>query len=215
MRYSHRDGVKQKKQSVVLIGAAITVMLGGLYLLVNTLSPALPSINTDTQVVAKKLVATQPAISENRVYLPQINVDIPIVEIDGNEAAALEKGAVHRSPSSGNPKDGGNFVIAAHRFNLGLTPEKTRAKSPFYHIDQLAVGDQVYIDYEGLRYAYQITEKKAVPETAVEIEEKTTDNRLTLYSCELAGPKAGRDVVIAKRLGTVAWENGKPAIKTL
>lgn len=191
------------------------IVLGGVYLLLNMLSPVLPEVGVDTQAVAKKLTTVQPTIGEDRVYLPQINVDVPVNEIGTSETVALEKGAVHRSPSSGNPKEGGNFVLAAHRFNLGLTINQTRARSPFYHIDKLAVGDRVYVDYEGLRYAYEITEKKMVAETAVEIEQKTSDNRLTLYSCELAGPKAGREVLVAKRLGTVAWEDGKAAIKKL
>ncbi|NCU40813.1 class E sortase, partial [Candidatus Saccharibacteria bacterium] len=128
---------------------------------------------------------------------------------------ALEKGAVHRAPDSGDPKTGGNFVIAAHRFNLGLTPNSTRAKSPFYHIDSLEKGDQIYIDYEGKRYVYEIYEKSLVPPTAIEIEQRTEKPRLTMYSCELAGPTAGREVVYAKPIGTVAWSNGKPGIEAL
>jgi sortase A len=214
MRYTYRDGVGKKGRSKLRFVAALVVMFGGVYLLVNTLSPALPEMNVDTQAVAKKLIAEQPAVGENRIYLPQINVDVPVVDINGNETAALEKGAIHRAPSSGNPQVGGNYVVAAHRFNLGLTPDQTRAKSPFYHIDKLALGDQIYIDYNGKRYAYQVTEKKAVAENAVEIESRTDDDRLTLYSCELAGPKAGRDVVFAKLLGEVAWQGNKPVIKS-
>lgn len=183
--------------------------------MLNTLAPAAPSVLVPSDVVAKKLVDNQPALTENKLYLPKINVDVAVVPIDGNEKAALEKGAIHRAPQSGNPEAGGNFVIAAHRFNLGLTPSGTRAKSPFYHLDKVDIGDDIYVDYGGVRYAYKVIETKSVRPDAIEIEQFTEDDRLTLYTCELAGPKAGRDVVIAEPQGTIVWEGGAPKLKAL
>lgn len=194
---------------------AVFMMIGGIYLLLNTLSPMVGPSTEQAQAIVQKLTSEQPLPNDNRVYIPQINVNIPIVLAGNNEAAALEKGAVHRVPQNGDPRDGGNFVIAAHRFNIGLTPGATRAKSPFYHINALQNGDQIYVDYEGERYVYEVYNKDLVPPTAVEIEKRTDKPQLTMYSCELAGPEAGREVVYAKPIGTVAWSNGKPAVKTL
>lgn len=164
---------------------------------------------------AKKLVINQPQLRQNRLYLPKINVDVPVVPIDGSETAALEKGAINRASTSGNPEDGGNFVLAAHRFNLGLTPDKTRAKSPFYHLDKVVPGDDIFVDYHGKRYAYKVVEVKSVKPDAVEIEQPTENSRLTLYTCELAGPEAGRDVVIAEPQGIIVWVGGSPKLKAL
>lgn len=212
MRYTYSEGVKRKRNLGLLVFGGVA-LLGGMYVLFLTLTPALPDIAASEQQTAKKLVSSRPVVSENRVYIPQINVDVPIVTVKGDEAASLERGAIHRAPQSGNPKDGGNYVVAAHRFNLGLTPAATRAKSPFYHIDKLKAGDQLYIDYDGVRYVYEIYEKKKVAETELAIEQKTDSDRLTLYSCELTGPQDGREVVFAKPVGTIAWENGKPSIQ--
>lgn len=214
MRYTYREGVSKHTKLPSLILACGTLGVG-LYGLLLTLSPALPIDTNKAEATVKKLVAEQPKIGENRVYIPQINVDVPIVDINGNETVALEKGAIHRMPESGNPKEGGNYVVAAHRFNIGLTPAMTRAKSPFYHIDKLKQGDQLYVDYDGVRYIYEIYEKKRVEETAVDIEARSADSRLTLYSCELTGPKDGREVVFAKPLGKVAWNGDKPAVEGL
>ena len=217
MRYTHKEGLRNRRTG----GRKTTTLLadfllaGGVYMLLNTLSPMLPPSADQAQATAKRLTAEQPKANENRIYIPQINVDIPVVLANGNEAAALEQGAVHRVPTNGDPSAGGNFVVAAHRFNIGLTPGATRAKSPFYHINLLNNGDQIYVDYEGKRYVYEIYEKDLVPPTAVEIEKRTDKPRLTMYSCELAGPAAGREVVYAKPVGTVAWSNGKPAVETL
>lgn len=214
MRYTLQDGVTQKKRRPWLVVFALLSICGGLYLLYNTLAPVLPDYGSDVQATAKKLKTVAPQVGENRIYMPQINVDIALVEINGDETAALDKGAIHRAPTSGNPKDGGNFVVAAHRFTLGLTPSQTRAKSPFYHIDKMNVGDQIYVDYEGVRYAYRIDQKKTVAATAVEIEDRTEKPRLTLYSCELSGSRDGREVLFASPVGTVTWENGQPAVQS-
>ncbi len=214
MRYNYREGAKKQTRKRWLVFPVIGI-IAGLYLLVNSLTPATADIFIKPDTTAKKLVSTQPIINENRLYVPKINVDVAVVPINGNEALALKKGAVHRSPTSGNPKDGGNFVLAAHRFNLGITPTQTKARSPFYHIDKLNVNDDIYIDFEGVRYAYKVIEKKKVTPDAVEIEHRTEKNRLTMYSCELAGPKAGREVVIASPVGTIVWADGKPKLNSL
>ncbi len=214
MRYTYGMGLQRKGQSRAPLFFGLGLLLLGAYVLVTSLSPALPNWTVDSQATAKKLTVTQPTIGENRLYIPQINVDIAIVEVTGSESAALDKGAIHRSPSSGNPVGGGNYVLAAHRFTMGATPAQTRQKSPFYQIDQVVVGDQLYVDYDGVRYVYRVTEKRTVAATEVSIEERTDSAQLTVYSCTLSGSRDGREVLIAKPVGTVAWEDGTPKIKT-
>ena len=215
MRYTLHDGTEKKRRRWP-IPIAILLLMSGLYLLYNTFSPVLPDFTGDSQATAKKLSTSEPVIGENRIYMPQINIDVPIVEVASTEteAQALDKGAIHRAPDSGNPKDGGNYVVAAHRFTLGITPSQTRAKSPFYHIDQMKVGDQMYVDYDGIRYAYSIFKTGTVAANDVGIENTTTKPQLTVYSCELSGSRDGREVVFAKLLGTVVWENGQAKIQT-
>lgn len=213
MRYEYRRGIQKPKRWWVAL--PVVGVLVGAYVLFNSLAPAIPIYASVPDETVKKLTATKPALNENRLYIPKINVDIAAVPIEGNETLALEKGAVHRSPESGNPKDGGNYVLAAHRFQLGFTPQQTRKKSPFYHIDKLGTGDEVYVDYSGIRYAFKVVERKFVAPDAVEVEAKTDKDQLTLYSCELAGPDTGREVVIAEPTGTIVWVNGSPKLKTL
>ena len=215
MRYTLHEGAERKSRRRWPIPVAIVLLVGGLYILYNSFSPALPDFTADTQAAAKKLSSSQPTIGENRIYMPQINVDVPIVEVEAGETEtqALDKGAIHRAPENGNPKDGGNYVIAAHRFTLGLTPSQTRAKSPFYHINEMEVNDQIYVDYSGVRYAYKIFKKEIVAATAVEIENRTDEPQLTVYSCGLSGSRDGREVLFAKLLGTVTWENGEAKIQ--
>ncbi len=183
---------------IALLGTALLLLSGGLYLLLLVASPSLAPLITMKPIEVRSLPA--PQATNNRVIIPKIGVNIPY----DKGAASLDRGAEWRYPERGNPEKGGNFIIAAHRFSIQPTPQGTIEKSPFYHIDKLAVGDKIVIDYIGTRYGYEIEKIFTVKPTQVEIEAPSTDAKLTLYTCELDGSDAGRVVVVAKPLGKVA-----------
>ena len=212
--YNYRTGAKSKRKKMpALVIVAMVLFVGGLYLGVNSLGAAVPaSVMGETELVAQTLTKRQPDLKSNKLYVPKLGVDVAVVE--GVDEKSLEGGAWHREPQNGDPVTGGNFVLAAHRFNLGLTPSQTRAKSPFYHIDKLQMGDDIYVDYKGVRYAYKVSRLYKVDETQVSIESRTENSQLTMYSCDLGGPEQGRDVVEAKPVGTIAWLNGQPKLKS-
>ena len=93
---------------------------------------------------------------------------------------------------------GGNFILSAHRFKIGLTPSQTKYNSPFYNIDLVVVGDPIRIFYDGRWYDYEVTKKFAVKPNDTYIEAPSSEAKLTLYSCTLAGSNDGRDVIEAK-----------------
>lgn len=213
MRYVYSEGVSGAKKSKKWLAIPLLGIVVGGYVIFNALSPAIPDPFQAVDAVARKLTRQQPVLDQNRLYIPLINVDVAIVE--GETADSLEKGAWHRKPANGDPIDGGNFVLSAHLFNLGFTPDQTKQRSPFYRIDRLNEGDQLYVDYDGTRYAYSVTRRYDVDRTAVEIEKRSDDSKLTLYSCDLRGERIGREIIEAKPIGTVAWDNGKPKLKSL
>ncbi len=213
MKYHYKNGIiDRQKSSKLLLVIPFIGIIGGSYLLLNTIAPSLPSsLSTEVAAVTKTLKQRQPSLDKNRLYVPKIGVDVEIVV--GVNDKTLEGGAWHRVPQNGDPVKGGNFVLAAHRFNLGLTPDQTRAKSPFYHIEKLESGDQIFVDYQGTRYVYGVTKRYKVAATEVSIESASTDPKLTMYSCDLRGPDAGREVIEAHPIGTVAWTETGPKIK--
>ncbi len=214
MKYNYRSGIRDnKRRNPLLVIAPLIGLFGGGYLLINTLFPSLPvDVTGQVSAVTKVLTERQPDLAEDRLYVPKIGVDVKIVT--GVTDRTLEGGAWHRVPQNGDPVVGGNFVLAAHRFNLGLTPQQTRARSPFYHINDLNTGDQIFVDYRGVRYAYEVIRRYKVSQDEVSIESSTKDSRLTMYSCDLRGSDAGREVVEAKPVGTIAWLDGGPKLKT-
>lgn len=188
---------RQHIQDRLIIGGALLLIVGGLYLLSISLTPFFLSytINPTNNATTRKLAETPvERITENRLYIPSINVNVSYAA-GGPET--LERGAWWRKSDNGNPKDGGNFVIAAHRFQIGPTPHRTINNSPFYNIDRLKVGEDITVDYAGKRYEYTIAEIRRVNPDAIEIEERTQDPRLTLYTCTLGGTFDGREVIFA------------------
>ena len=181
--------------------AACAMLATGVYILVLLASPTIAPLIAMKPIDVKDLPA--PTEKENRIIIPKIGVNIHYE----SGAAALDRGAEWRYPERGNPEIGGNFIIAAHRFSIQPTPQGTIEKSPFYSIDKLAIGDKVVIDYNGVRYAYQIDNIFDVKPTQIEIEAPSDEPKLTLYSCELSGPDAGRVVITAKPLGKVDLQN--------
>lgn len=173
---------------MVLIG----VLTVSLYVLTLTSIPALPS-----QPLAKLPpipVESPELLSTNQLIIPKIGVIVPIVT-GGFEA--LDQGVWHRFPERGNPLAGGNFILSAHRFKLGWTPQMVRKLSPFYHIDELDSGDSIFVDYEGVRYSYLVDKTYQVKPDEIAIEDQTENPKLTLYSCTLKGEADGRTVIEA------------------
>jgi LPXTG-site transpeptidase (sortase) family protein len=181
--------------SWVVPAVAVLVICIGAYLLLLSFAPMLP--NTPllgvTTIDVSQSLAERPGARGDRLYIPKINVDLPI----GDDQAALEKGAWHRMSENGNPERGGNFVLSAHRFVMGWTPQTTRNNSPFYHLDRLQPGDEIFVDYNAKRTRYKVDRLYPVPKNAVEIEGPSKTAKLTLYSCDLRGESAGRLVVEA------------------
>lgn len=198
MYFVHKKGVKQNRGplSKLVLLLSIIGFAGGMYLLVLVATPSLPFLYPMEEIDATKL----PVPTADRIYIPKIGVS---VEFKSGGEEVLDDSVWHRFPERGDPESGGNFILSAHRFEIGLTPAETRRKSPFYHIAKLEVGDQVIIDFNGKRYGYEITERTKVEPTQIEIEDPTDEHRLTLYTCTLQGHADGRDVFFAKMLGEV------------
>lgn len=190
--------------STVLLCLSGVALLAGLYVLSLVLSPMVAPLIAQKPIDINKLA--KPAVSDNRIIIPKIGVNIHY----GPGAAALNAGAEWRYPERGNPEKGGNFIIAAHRLSIQPTPWSTVEKSPFYSIDKLAIGDKVFIDYLGSRYAYNISKIFNVTPNQVEIEAPSDTPKLTLYSCDLTGSATGRVVIIADPMGKVALAGDTP-----
>ena len=195
INYKHDTPARPKKRlrNLMIVLVALGLVGVGTYILIITQAPKLPistSIDLDT--------SDDDDDDRNRIQIEKMNIEVPYFGED--TPAALEKGAWWRFPDRGNPEKGGNFILSAHRFNIGTTPQGTKARSPFYKLDELNDGDKIRIFYEGEWYEYEVTKKYSVQPDAIEIEDESVEPKLTLYTCTLQGSADGRVVIEAMPL---------------
>lgn len=215
MKYTYNEGIaikgsgRRRWAALSVVGLLICS-----YVLINSFWPAVPASLLEGDSIASRLTTEQPESGNNRLYIPQLGVDLDLVE-ETDDQAQYSGQAIHRSPVSGDPVEGGNFVVTAANFRLGLTPDQTRKSSPFYRLDDLNVGDQFYVDYAGKRYAYEIESKTTISQDITDIEARSEDPILTMYSHDLAGSDDDHMAIVARPIGTVAWVNGQPRLKSL
>lgn len=132
--------------------------------------------------------ATAPPPKENRIVIPSIQLNEPIVE--SSTIAAIKDGGTWRRPNTANPTMEGNTVIVGHRFYGSNT-------ATFYHLDKVAVGDTIAVYWGEKELLYEVSETKVVAPEEVSIEAPTADKRLTLYTCTPIWTAKQRLVVIA------------------
>jgi sortase A len=154
--------------------------------------------NTSTQ----NTPVTDAAIpATNTITISKINVHAPVVyEPSVQEAAvqqALENGVVHYGNTPA-PGQNGNVAIFGHSSNDWWEPGNY--KFVFVLLDKLAPGDLVTIDYNQVRYTYQVTGSQIVDPTDVAVLNPTPTPTLTLITCSPPGTSLRRLVVTAKQI---------------
>lgn len=211
MKYLYNSGIGKQASRKWLI-VPISVLVLGLYVGFNVLSPMIFYVIEPTDRTANLLKTEQPQQDVDRLYIPKINASIVIAPIGIDETSALSIGAVSRSNQNGNPKAGGNYVLMAERFNLQLFPYDTFKKSPFYNLKNIQVGDDVFVDYKGTRFAYQVDSREIKESTDPSIEGSSEEAKLTLYTTELSDD-GKREVFTASQVGKVVWTAGTPKVE--
>lgn len=123
------------------------------------------------------------------VRIPKIDSVEPVSEGTSKEALANSLG---HDTSTAYPGEKGNCVIAGHRnYTFGKF---------FNRLDEVEIGDMIYVDTHEETYTYKVKEIKVVEPEDVSILENTDDEILTLYTCTPIYIATHRLVVIAKRV---------------
>lgn len=184
MKYHYQQGIieKDKKSHPKVWFFIFLIFALAIYIAFSYTTVALngwPLAKYDK--TAKEVKATKPGVLGDHLFIPAINVS---VQIDDKQVA-LE----------GSPR-GETFSISGAQIGIGFTPTQARNASPFFNIDQLKKGDQIFIDKDNVRYAYGVT---AEPKEDVTV--------LTITN--------GKQKLYAEAIGTVAWQDGTPKLQTL
>lgn len=146
-------------------------------------------------------VTTDAVPAANTITISKINVHAPVVYEPSVQEAdvqkALENGVVHYG-NTPVPGQSGNVAIFGHSSNDWWEPGNY--KFVFVLLDKLAPGDQVTIDYNQVRYTYQVTGSQIVDPTDVAVLSPTSTPTLTLITCSPPGTSLRRLVVTAKQI---------------
>lgn len=144
--------------------------------------------------------------TDPKVIIPKINVDAPVVydvpSLDEKVVQEkLKSGVVHYPipGASSVPGQKGNTVILGHSSNDVF--DDGGYKFVFVQLDKLNPGDTFYLNYQGTRYTYNVTEKKIINPTEVNQLVLNTDKPMaTLVTCTPPGTALKRLVVIAEQV---------------
>lgn len=119
-----------------------------------------------------------------RIVIPAIQVDAPVVE--GDDWESLKSGSGHLVGSA-NPGERGNCVISAHNDIYGEI---------FRDLPDLKVGDEIIVYTETQEYRYFVEQTRIVEPTEVSVLNATSTPVITLVSCYPYGIDTHRIVVI-------------------
>lgn len=117
--------------------------------------------------------------------IPKLGVDKFVVE--GVTESALKEGPGHY-PGTPLPGEPGNASIAGHRTTYG---------APFYDLDKLTAGDKILVSTNAGQFLYVVDHSAVVKPTDVAVIGPTSDNRLTLTTCNPRFSATTRLIVVA------------------
>lgn len=143
---------------------------------------------------------------EPKIIIPKINVDAPVVydvpSIAEHVVQEKLKGGVVHYPipgASSLPGQVGNTVILGHSSNDVF--DDGGYKFVFVQLDKLDKGDTFYLNYQGTRFTYSVTEKKIINPNEVNTLVINNGKPLaTLVTCTPPGTALKRLVVIAEQV---------------
>lgn len=146
------------------------------------------------------------------IIIPKIGVKAPVVldepsPYDAPVQKALENGVI-RYWNTSSPGENGNVVILGHSSNNILNAGQY--KYVFVNLKRLESDDIIYIDHQGVRYAYKVTDKQIVSPQEFSHIYPTDVPSLTLVTCDPPGANYNRLYVRAVQISPNPAKNVTP-----
>ncbi len=147
------------------------------------------------------------AVSKDpRLVIPKINIDVPVnyavTTVDEKAIEkALEGGVVHYGLPGANsvPGQAGNGVILGHSSNDVFDPGNY--KFAFLLLDRLKNGDLFYLNYNGTRYVYKVTDTKTITPSNWQVLQKGNGKpTMILVTCTPAGTALNRLLIYGEQI---------------
>lgn len=170
---------------------------------------ATPALGADyfNQDVAHVSLSVNIAPYEDRIIIPKIGKNIPLVNVEHHDAdnstewqkifmKELENGVV-KYPGSADPGEKGNSFIFGHSSNYPWA--KGDYKDVFALLNELSAGDEIIVYFHQKKFIYTVKEKMVVkPGHVSSIGGYNDDKRLTLMTCWPLGTAINRLLVVTE-----------------
>lgn len=201
---------KHNFRRLIPIGVLILVILTGLFLQYNRLifAPIMAYISPNSGSVASSIEAVDPSITqtvspEPRLIIPKLNIDVPVafgISVSEVDAAMLQGIAQFSIPgANAMPGQIGNLVLSGH--SAGDIYSNNQYKFIFSGLERLEDGDLIYVNYESVRYTYQMVKREVVEPTDVAaLIYETNKPMLTLITCTPLGTSRYRLLITAEQI---------------
>ncbi len=174
--------------------------------------PELPRAGKEVEVLSMIPAVAPP---DNRLIIPKIRKNIPIVEVADNALRrgdydmfdediqnALKFGVVHY-PGTAKPGEIGNVFLTGHSSNYPWIESSYNAV--FALLPTLDLGDEYSVFYNGELHRYRITEKFEVSPKDVSVLAQPKDERTsTLMTCVPVGTTLKRLIIRAQEVDQAA-----------
>lgn len=145
-------------------------------------------------------IANTAYIRPDHILIDKIGVDSSIEQPDSQNVdildESLKKGAVHYPGSGGI--ESGNIFLFGHSTNWKVVQNK--AYKTFNDLNELDKGDEITLSANGIDYVYEVDNVRLVDESDALVDLSTTEQKLTISTCNSFGAKQERWVVEAYRV---------------
>ncbi len=133
-------------------------------------------------------------ITHYSLSIPKLKIDKAVVQVGGQD---LMNSLVHY-PGTSLPGQYGNAVIFGHSVLPQFFNPKNY-KTIFSTLPTLKKGDEIFIDFDGILYRYQVTNLEEVaPDNVTVLEQRYDSEYLSLITCVPPGTYLRRLVVTTK-----------------
>jgi sortase A len=120
------------------------------------------------------------------------SIDLNEIVVQGTGTDALKKGPGHYERTADPWDDSGRVGIAGHRTTYG---------APFWSLDRVRPGDDVYVRTEFGGFRYRVTGTRTILPTQTEVLDQTRKPTLVLTTCTPRFSAAQRLAVFGKLVG--------------
>ena len=132
--------------------------------------------------------------------MPQSKVHLPIAKGISNEVLALTAGTMRPDQKMGE----GNYPLAGHHMT-----SQTILFSPLYW--KTRVGQKIYLTDAKRVYEYQVSVRKFIPATDVQVIAQTKQKLVTLITCDATG--ANRLMIRGKYVKQMAYKDAPTSVQ--